>query len=142
MFQSGGNRAKVAFKMNPPTNAFSGLWRLTAGHNCDAYLCAVAATSIMSEFLPALMTNVPYRVIETCLAHTVCTRIAVAILCVMILTIVGSFLVPWPSMPLEPDTLAGAMYCVAVPEALEALTASSKRKGIYTRQTSESDDDS
>jgi hypothetical protein len=133
MVQDGGMRAKVAFNMNPPTNPFSGLFRVAAGHHRDTYLSAVAVTSIMSEFLPALLTNVPYRVIETYLARMVCTWMAITILCIMILTAAGSFLVRWPPMMIEPNTLAGAMYYVAVTDALDDLMSSSRKGGHWRR---------
>lgn len=84
----------------------------------------VAAVSIMAEFLPALLTNIPYRIIETWLAHSVCMWMAIAVLCAMVLTLLGSFFVDWPHMPIDPSTMAGAMYYVVNVEA------SSNQKGV------------
>lgn len=123
MIRHGGARARAAVTLNPPTNAFSGLVRSVAGAHRDAYLCAVSAVCVLSEFLPALLSNVPYRVVETYLAQAVSTWLAVAVLSAMVLTVAGSFLVHWPRLPVAPDTLAGAMYYVAVPEASNALVA-------------------
>jgi hypothetical protein len=117
-------RVKAALYLDPPTNAFSGLFCALSGRHRDIYLCAVAVTSIISEFLPALLNNVPYRVVETHLVHMVCTWISVVVLCIMIIVVVGSFFVNWPHMPMDPATVAGAMYYVVVPGALPDAVAS------------------
>lgn len=36
--------------------------------------------------------------------------LAVTILSTMILVLLGSFLVKWPELPIDPSTIAGAMY--------------------------------
>ncbi|KAH8201939.1 hypothetical protein TruAng_003931 [Truncatella angustata] len=66
-----GPHAQKAFHLCPPTNAISGLVRVLTGKHRDLYLGIVASVSLLSEFLPALLANVPYRRIETWLAHSV-----------------------------------------------------------------------
>ncbi|RYO77878.1 hypothetical protein DL764_010169 [Monosporascus ibericus] len=95
----------------PPTNAFSGLWSAVRRH--DGFLAVVALTSILSELLPVLLAEIPFRVSQTYLVHLVTTWSAVGILCIMLLVLVSSFFVKWPHMPLDPTTVAGAMYYVA-----------------------------
>lgn len=96
-----------AFHMTPPTNVFSGAWLALAGcgrggRPRDAYLGAVAAAGIFAELLPLLLSNVPF--------DDACTWISVATLCAMLLVVVASFVVRWPYLPVDPTTVAGAMY--------------------------------
>ncbi|KAH8659974.1 hypothetical protein BX600DRAFT_467024 [Xylariales sp. PMI_506] len=119
-----------AFNISPPTNAFSGLYKALLHRYGDFYLGFVAATSIMSIFLPALLNNVPYRVIETYLAHMVCTWLAVAILSIMVIVMLASFFVQWPNMPMDPSTLAGAMYYVVNPDMLLEMEQPESRRGF------------
>ncbi|KAI1088704.1 hypothetical protein F5B19DRAFT_470214 [Rostrohypoxylon terebratum] len=102
--------ARRSILLAPPTNAFSGLW--SAIRRRHSFLAIVAVTSILSEFLTIFLSNVPYRVTQTFLVHNICTWAAVGILCIMVLVVVGSFFVPWPHMPVDPSTIAGAMYYV------------------------------
>lgn len=97
-------------ELDPPTNPFSALIRILLGRQSDFYLGIVAAVSILSEFLPTLLANVPHRVVETYIAHVVCMWLSVALLSVMALTIMGSFFVKWPHMPIDPTTLVGSLY--------------------------------
>ncbi len=76
------------------------------------YLVAVAFTAGLAEFMPILLNNVPFRVTQTWVAHQVCTWLAVAVLGLMVLVVVASFFVRWPHMPVDPSTIAGAMYYV------------------------------
>ncbi|KAI2610822.1 uncharacterized protein GGS25DRAFT_480131 [Hypoxylon fragiforme] len=105
-------KAHRSILLAPPTNAFSGLW--SAIRRRDLFLAIVAFTSILSEFLTVALSNIPFRVTQTFLAHTVCMWLAVSILCVMVLVVLASFflLAAWPHMPVDPGTIAGAMYYV------------------------------
>lgn len=104
------SRGAAAIYMNPPTNAFSGLYNALGRNRRDLYLGAVSGTAILSEFLPALLNNVPYRVIQTYLAHVVCTWIAVGVLSIMVLVVLASFFVDWPDLPIDPSTILGATF--------------------------------
>ncbi|RYP87864.1 hypothetical protein DL769_000456 [Monosporascus sp. CRB-8-3] len=103
--------ARRSILLAPPTNAFSGLW--SAVRRRDGFLAVVALTSVLSELLPVLLAEIPFRVSQTYLVHLVTTWSAVGILCIMLLVLVSSFFVRWPHMPLDPTTVAGAMYYVA-----------------------------
>ncbi|RYP47636.1 hypothetical protein DL768_006334 [Monosporascus sp. mg162] len=105
--QSAGRSILLA----PPTNAFSGLW--SAIRRRDGFLAVVALTSVLSELLPVLLAEIPFRVSQTYLVHLITTWSAVGILCIMLLVLISSFFVKWPHMPLDPTTVAGAMYYVA-----------------------------
>ncbi|OTB08920.1 hypothetical protein M426DRAFT_6952 [Hypoxylon sp. CI-4A] len=100
--------ARHSILLAPPTNAFSGLW--SAVRRRDTFLAIVALTSILSEFLTIFLSNIPYRVTQTFLVHQVCTWSAVGILCIMVMVVIGSFFIAWPHMPVDPSTIAGAMY--------------------------------
>lgn len=111
--QGNKERCREAIRMDLPTNAFSGLYNALGRNRRDFYLGAVSATAIMSEFLPALLNNVPYRVVQTYLAHAVCTWIAVGVLSIMVLVVLMSFFVDWPTLPIDPSTILGATFYVS-----------------------------
>ncbi|KAI5928210.1 hypothetical protein F4810DRAFT_719863 [Camillea tinctor] len=111
LLSSSPQTARRSILLAPPTNAFSGLW--SSIRRRHGFLAVVALTSILSEFLTVFLSNVPYRVNQTFLIHTICTWCAVGIICIMILVVAGSFFVRWPRrMPVDPSTIAGAMYYV------------------------------
>ncbi|RYP22650.1 hypothetical protein DL765_001500 [Monosporascus sp. GIB2] len=103
--------ARRSILLAPPTNAFSGLW--SAVRRRDGFLAVVALTSVLSELLPVLLAEIPFRVSQTYLVHRITTWSAVGILGIMLLVLIASFFVKWPHMPLDPTTVAGAMYYVA-----------------------------
>ncbi|RYP75207.1 hypothetical protein DL771_002532 [Monosporascus sp. 5C6A] len=103
--------AQRSILLAPPTNAFSGVW--SAVRRRDGFLAVVALTSVLSEFLPVVLAEIPFRVSQTYLVHRITTWSAVGILCIMLLVLVSSFFIKWPHMPLDPTTVAGAMYYVA-----------------------------
>ncbi|KAI2632658.1 hypothetical protein GGS26DRAFT_85697 [Hypomontagnella submonticulosa] len=102
--------ARRSILLAPPTNAFSGL--VSSVRRRHGFLAVVALTSILSEFLTIFLSNIPYRVTQTYLLHQVCTWAAVGILGIMVLVVLGSFFLTWPHMPVDPSTIAGAMYYV------------------------------
>ncbi|KAI5860405.1 hypothetical protein GGS23DRAFT_613962 [Durotheca rogersii] len=110
LLASGPQRAGRSILLAPPTNAFSGLW--SALRRRHGFLAAAAATSILSEFLTVFLSNVPFRVTQTYVANRVCTWAAVGILGVMVAVVLASFAVAWPRVPVDPATVAGALYYV------------------------------
>ncbi|KAI2616253.1 hypothetical protein GGR54DRAFT_649523 [Hypoxylon sp. NC1633] len=128
LLSSSPQHARRSILLAPPTNAFSGLW--SSMRRRHFFLGVVALISILSEFLTIFLSNIPFRVTQTFLAHQVCTWAAVGILCVMVLVVVGSFFVMWPHMPVDPSTIAGAMYYVCdswMLSRLEGLSTSRRR---------------
>ncbi|KAI9166370.1 hypothetical protein HJFPF1_02470 [Paramyrothecium foliicola] len=113
MIQNNPGKLCEAFDMNLPTNMFSGLYRSLLPASRDLYFAAVALTAILSEFLPALLSNMPYKVIHTWLTHTVCTWMTMGIISLMIVLIAASFFIDWPCPPLSPSTMIGAMCYVS-----------------------------
>ncbi|KAI1179342.1 hypothetical protein F4777DRAFT_533871 [Nemania sp. FL0916] len=93
----------------PPTSSLTGLW--AAARQRNLVLGITAFTGALSEFLPLLLANVPFMVTQTWLVHLVSTWFSVAIIGFMVLVLVGSFFIKWPSFPVDPRTVAGASFC-------------------------------
>ncbi|KAJ2896033.1 hypothetical protein MKZ38_005918 [Zalerion maritima] len=111
---SGGQPASKSILLHPPSNPFSGLFR--AIHRGQPYLILVSFTAILSEFMPLILNQIPYRPTQTLQVHRVTYIVSVTVLSFMILVILLSFwpkMVRWPHMPLDPSTIAGAMFMVA-----------------------------
>jgi len=87
----------------------------------QVFLIMVAGTAVLAEFMPILLGNVPFRVTQTWTASQTCTWMAVGILSLMWLVVVGSFFIRWPHLPVDPSTIAGAMYYVCDSWMLESL---------------------
>ena len=102
--------AQRSILLAPPTNPVSGLW--TAVRRRHGYLAVVALTAVLSEFLPILLSEVPFRVSQTFLVHLITTWSAVGVLGTMVLVLLCSFFVKWPHLTVDPTTIAGAMYYV------------------------------
>ncbi|KAH8891516.1 hypothetical protein GQ53DRAFT_604916, partial [Thozetella sp. PMI_491] len=103
-------KASRSILLSPPTNPFSGI--IYAIYRRQCLLACLAATAIISEFLPLTLSQIPYRVSQTFIAHIVCAWINISVLCLMVLVLVASFFVRWPSMPMDPTTVAGSMYYI------------------------------
>jgi hypothetical protein len=93
-----------------PTNEFYGIY--AALKQRQPYLFVVALMTILAEFLPILLTNVPYSLTQVQISSIICARISIVILALQLLTIAYSFFVRWPHLPVDPRTIAGAMYYV------------------------------
>ncbi|KAH7310795.1 hypothetical protein B0I35DRAFT_514789 [Stachybotrys elegans] len=113
MMHTDPSRFQQAMDTKLSTNAFSGTFRALRPSSHDLYLAAVAFTAILAEFLPMLLSNVPYKVIQTWTTHAVCTWMTVSILGIMVILIGASFFINWPHLPVDPSTMAGSMYYVS-----------------------------
>ncbi|KAI0418768.1 hypothetical protein F5X98DRAFT_109463 [Xylaria grammica] len=112
-----------------PTNAFSGLRH--AAQTRRSFLGIVSLASIFAQFLSIFLSNVPYRVTQTFLVSQLSIWTAVGIMSFMILIILSSFFVKWPDMPVNPSTIAGAMYYVSdisVVDKFEGLSTMDKKE--------------
>ncbi|KAI1852570.1 hypothetical protein JX266_002111 [Neoarthrinium moseri] len=107
--------AKEAIYLSAPTNPYAGFWRVTTRQHPDTYLGVVAFTAILSDILPILLANIPSIGLSDGGASTASTWFSVSILCIMIVVIIWSFLLSWPPMPIDPSTIAGAMYYATDP---------------------------
>lgn len=100
--------AKHSILLTLPVCALTGVW---AGIKRRDYLLAIVAScSVMSQFLPLLLANVPSAVVQTKAANLVCSWMAVTIIVIMIMVLVGSFFYRWPRMLADPTTIMGMMF--------------------------------
>ncbi|RSL95949.1 hypothetical protein CEP52_011775 [Fusarium oligoseptatum] len=107
----GAQTAANSVLLTRPTNGVSGFW--SAIKHGQLFAAIVAVMNILSEFMPILLSNIPYSLSQVRIAHDICTQLSVGILSAMALTIISSFVVPWPDMPVDPRSVAGAMYYVS-----------------------------
>jgi hypothetical protein len=121
--------ARHSILLSPPTNAFSGI--VSGFRRRHAFLALVGMAAVLSEFLTIFLSNIPFRVTQTFLIARICTWSAVGILSIMVLVVLGSFFVKWPHMPVDPSTIAGAMYYVCdswMLEGLEHISAEGRKE--------------
>ncbi|WYZ44869.1 hypothetical protein EsH8_VIII_000185 [Colletotrichum jinshuiense] len=107
-----------------PTNGFYGIY--AAIIQGDVVLMLAAFMAILAEFLPILLANVPYNLTQTLNSHNVCTIMSVSIMAFMILTLAASLFIKWPEMPVDPRSIAGAMYYVNESRMLDDFEGLSK----------------
>ncbi|KAI1345818.1 hypothetical protein F5Y01DRAFT_308778 [Xylaria sp. FL0043] len=114
--------ARHSIEISPPTNYFSGL--VSAVQERDPYMSLVSLFGVLSEFLPILLSNVPYQVTQTLNVHLVSTWIPVGIMAAMVLIILGSFFVPWPPFPADVRTIAGVAYYICDSQLIQNMVES------------------
>lgn len=103
--------AERSILLSPPTNSFYGIY--SAFRRRSFFLGAVAFTTILAElFLPVTLSHVPFSHLDTYETQLVCAWLSISILALMVLVILYSFFVQWPNMPVDPRTIAGAMFYV------------------------------
>ncbi|KAK2026377.1 hypothetical protein LX32DRAFT_22433 [Colletotrichum zoysiae] len=100
-----------------PTNSFYGVYAAILEGNVVLMLAAFMA--ILAEFLPILLTNVPYNLTQTLTTHNICAVTSISILALMLVTLVASLFTKWPDMPVDPRSIAGAMYYINESRMLE-----------------------
>ncbi|KAK3363136.1 hypothetical protein B0T25DRAFT_31414 [Lasiosphaeria hispida] len=93
------------------TNPFSGIY--TAVKQRHAFFFATSLAAIQSEFLPVLLSNIPFSLSQTGTTATVCTAMSGLFLSVHTAVLVASFFIRYPPMPVDPRSIAGAMYYVS-----------------------------
>lgn len=97
--------------LSPPTNAFYGVF--SAFRQRSIFLGAVSFTTILAELLlPVTLSHIPFSHLDTYETQLVCAWLSISILASMMLVILYSFLIRWPHMPVDPRTIAGAMFYV------------------------------
>jgi len=95
-----------------PSWVFPGLWAGIVRRDPVGF--AVSFAGVLAKFMPLFLSNVPFRLTLTYSTHLVCTWTAVAILGVMIVVLLTCMVfVLWPSLPVDPETVAGTLYYVA-----------------------------
>ncbi|KAK7417884.1 hypothetical protein QQZ08_011465 [Neonectria magnoliae] len=94
-----------------PTNPFSGIW--SAVKHGQLFPAVIALMTILSEFMPILLANIPYTITQTEITHNICLYLSVVIMGFMVVALIISFFIRWPHMPVDPRSIAGAMYYVS-----------------------------
>lgn len=121
--------AERSILISPPTNAFSGLW--SAFRQRHVFLGCLSTATILAELgLPVTLSHVPFSNTETWYTQFVCAWLSIAILGFMIIVVASSFLIRWPHLPVDPRTIAGAMYYVCdswMLGSMEGLSRLTKR---------------
>ncbi|KAF5666373.1 hypothetical protein FHETE_6257 [Fusarium heterosporum] len=107
----GPQSASNSVLLTRPTNPFSGFW--SAIKHRQIFPGLVALMAIFSEFMPILLANIPYSLSQVRISHDICARLSVGILALMAFTLLLSFVIRWPDMPVDPRSIAGAMYYVS-----------------------------
>ncbi|KAI0513066.1 hypothetical protein F5B22DRAFT_285910 [Xylaria bambusicola] len=121
--------ASKSILLAPPTNAFSGLWHSIRTRRF--FLGVVSLASILSESLGIFLGNVRFQVTQTFFVNQLCIWAAVGIMSFMLLILLASFFLKWPHMPVDPSTIAGAMYYVcddSVVDKFEGLSTLNKKE--------------
>ncbi|KAI1422615.1 hypothetical protein F5Y12DRAFT_799419 [Xylaria sp. FL1777] len=121
--------ASQSVLLAPPTNAFSALWH--AVRTRRVFLGLVSLASILSESLGTFLGNVRFQVTQTYFVSQLSTWTAVGIMSFMVLILLSSLFLKWPDMPVEPSSIAGAMYYVcdtSVVEKFEGLSMLDKKE--------------
>lgn len=108
---SGPQPARASILLVRPSSVFSGLWAGLA--RSDPVGFAVSLAGSLAIFMPLFLSNVLFRLTLTWTTHEVCTWITVGILCVMIVVLLACMLfVKWPTLPADPQTIAGRLSYV------------------------------
>ncbi|KXH45929.1 hypothetical protein CSAL01_09157 [Colletotrichum salicis] len=116
-------RPESSILITRPTNGFYGIY--AAILDGDIVLMLAAFMSIIAEFLPMLLANVPYNLTQTLSSHNICSIISITILVLMMVAVGASLFIKWPEMPVDPRSIAGAMYYVSesrMPDDFEGLS--------------------
>lgn len=111
------------------TDAITGLW--SAVRRKDVLSGSVAFASILSKFLPLLLSGIPFKSTQTLGTHQICSWTTVSLLSVMIIFLLACmWFSRWPETPVPPDSLFGAAYYVCdshTPKDFERLSMLSAR---------------
>jgi hypothetical protein len=94
-----------------PTHGIYGIYAGVKENN--VFLLCTAFMALLSEFLPLLLANVPFNLTQTERTHVVCARITLVIIGIMMITLLASLFIKWPHMPVDPRSIAGAMYYIS-----------------------------
>lgn len=82
-------------------------------------LAAALMAGIADIFLPALLANVPFALTQTYTGWVASTSASLAALAVMAVILIASLLFSrWPHMPVDPRTIAGAIFYFARSEKI------------------------
>ncbi|KAF4497843.1 hypothetical protein FAGAP_6010 [Fusarium agapanthi] len=128
----GPQSASNSVLLTRPTNPFSGFW--SAIKHGQIFPGLVALMAIFSEFMPILLANIPYSLSQVRVSHDICARLSVGILALMAITILLSFIVRWPDIPVDPRSIAGAMYYVSESNMVDHFSGMADMDGEERKQ--------
>lgn len=115
---------------SPPTNPLSGIH--SAIRQRSLYLGLLSFTTLLSELcLPVTLSHVPFSRMDKVSTNVICGWTSIGILGLMLLMVIASFFMTWPHLPMDPRTVAGAMFYVCdsrMLEAFEGMAAVSKKE--------------
>lgn len=112
--------AERSILLSPPTNAFSGL--LSAYRQRSPFLGILSFTTILAKIvLPVTLDHVAFSYNTTWLTEQICAWLSIGIMALMIAVVAGSFLIRWPYLPVDPSTIAGAMFYLCDSHMLETF---------------------
>lgn len=113
--------------LSRPTNAFSGL--VSAYRQRSSFMGILSLVTILAKIvLPVTLDHVPFSYNQTWLTQQICAWLSVSILAVMIAVVIASFAIPWPRLPVDPSTIAGAMLYVSDSYMLDAFDGLSRQE--------------
>lgn len=74
----------------------------------------MAGAGVLTQFLPLLLSSVPFAASQTFTAHEICTWGAAAVLAVAVVALLTHMWLAksWPHLPVAPDSLAGTAFYV------------------------------
>jgi fluoride exporter len=94
-----------------PAYAVTGLyWGLKER---DPLFFLTALMAVLAQLLPITLANVPYDLTQTQLANSMCSRISAGLLAIMIAFLFGLLFISFPPLPVDPRSVAGAMWYIA-----------------------------
>ncbi len=111
----------------PSTNPFSGMY--SSIRHRQPFLFVVSLAAILSEFLPVILSNVPFNLAQTSTAATICAVLSCLFLAYMLAVLGASFFVHYPPMPADPRCIAGLLWYVSKSRMLEDFEGLSTRDG-------------
>lgn len=106
--------------LSTPTSALSGM--VSAYHQRSPLLGLVSFTTALGKIvLPVTLDQVPFAYNLTWLTQQICAWLSIAILALMIIVVAGLSFVEWPPLPIDPSTIAGAMFYVCESQMVDTF---------------------
>ncbi|KAK0654754.1 hypothetical protein B0T16DRAFT_383791 [Cercophora newfieldiana] len=87
--RSSGRAEKAMLLTSPATTPYTGLWIAIRQRNW--LVAAVALLAILSKFMPIMLSNIPFRNVQTWTTHLICASMSLVILFLMMVVLVWSF---------------------------------------------------
>ncbi len=127
-----GRPAPRSILVSPPTNPFSGL-RAALRQRNNPYLGFLAAATVLADVcLPVTLSHVPFSLVETFDTSWCAPGSASPSSSAPAAAVAASFFIRWPHMPVDPRTVAGALYYVCdshmLDTALDGMARATKRE--------------